>query len=274
MPFAAHASGKPPVMDAKPLPTYRTPPLNEVVCGVVFEPIKDLLVPHVGLFWESIADTYPRIEQVPIIGDFGEFLQRDGYVAPRIWLISRDDDHLVQIQQNRLHFNWRRRDSDYPRFSTVYANFKDCLDRFSSFIDERNLGQIVRTQYELSYINVITKDAAWNSFGDFSSVFPDIRWRTSVDESSRFLPPPTSLLWHVSVPLPHGRGEGTIKVQSAKTVQTNDDVLRAEFAAVGPAKQQDLDDLDTWFDAAHTWAVRAFEDITSESAQQELWGKL
>lgn len=244
------------------------------MCGVIFEPLQDFLVPHIGLFWEQVSDTYPRIEEVPIIGDITELLGTTGYVVPRIWLINNGDDQLIQLQKNRLYFNWRKRDSQYPRFEYVYRDFKSSIARFVAFLEQKGLGTLVPKRYELSYINFIPQGGAYTSLDNISSVFPDLQWQRPTSASGRFLSSPSALSWHVSIPLPDGHGEGTIKIQSAKRAATHEDVIRAELAATSFEGRAATHGMDDWFDGAHAWIVRAFEDITDETVQRESWGKL
>src|SRR5260370_28834038 len=47
------------------LPEYNNPLVNEVVCGVLFESIKTLFAPHLGLLWERFKSDYPTCQEVP-----------------------------------------------------------------------------------------------------------------------------------------------------------------------------------------------------------------
>ncbi len=49
------------------LPDYELPPVLEVVCGVLFKPIK-LLVPHFGLLWEEFQSEYPTFQEAVPLG--------------------------------------------------------------------------------------------------------------------------------------------------------------------------------------------------------------
>lgn len=53
-----------------PLPSYKRPPVDEVVCGFRFERLRELKVPHIGLLWEKFRNEYPTVQHaVPIATD-------------------------------------------------------------------------------------------------------------------------------------------------------------------------------------------------------------
>ena len=49
------------------LPSYRNPPMNEVVCGLRFKSPSKLKIPHIGLLWNKFRSDYPVIQHVPPI---------------------------------------------------------------------------------------------------------------------------------------------------------------------------------------------------------------
>ena len=148
------------------------------------------------------------------------------------------------------------------------------MGSFVAFLEQKGLGTLVPKRYELSYINFIPQGRAYASLDNISSVFPDLHWQRPASASGRFLSSPSALSWQVSIPLPDRQGEGTIKIQSARRAPTNEDVIRAELAATSFEGRAATPGMDDWFDVAHAWIVRAFEDITDDTVQREIWGKL
>lgn len=104
----------------QPLPDYKSPPINEVAWGVTIEPIAELLVPHIGLFWATIRNNYPVCEYAfPIMSQTMWVDRGTGAPFPRIFLLSQSKNELIQIQNDRFHFNWRQVDGApvaYPHF--------------------------------------------------------------------------------------------------------------------------------------------------------------
>ena len=47
------------------LPSYKRPPVNEVVCGMRFQPPENLRIPHIGLLWNKFRANYPKLQHAP-----------------------------------------------------------------------------------------------------------------------------------------------------------------------------------------------------------------
>lgn len=91
-------------------------PIQEVVCGVLFEELLGLDPVRVGQLWSENRDRYARHEMHPPIRDAAGFELLQGVGPIRSWLISPDEEYVLQVQSDRLYFNWRRRGGGYPRF--------------------------------------------------------------------------------------------------------------------------------------------------------------
>ena len=101
------------------LPDYNSPPISEVVCGISFEPLVEQKIPHYGLFWNTIREDFPNCEHAPPLIDTDKESQLTNEIPlPRVWLINKSNNLLIQLQNNRFIYNWRRLKSDdnYPRF--------------------------------------------------------------------------------------------------------------------------------------------------------------
>jgi len=48
--------------DSGNLPDYKTPPINEVACGISYEKIGTFRGHHIGLFWQKIREEFPDVE--------------------------------------------------------------------------------------------------------------------------------------------------------------------------------------------------------------------
>ena len=67
---------------SKKLPDYSNPPLIEVVCGILFNSIDKLKVPHIGLFWEKIKKDYPLCQEKSPIMSVIEIFEGEQPVFP------------------------------------------------------------------------------------------------------------------------------------------------------------------------------------------------
>lgn len=155
------------------LADFRRPPLDEVVLGVQFEPIRDMTAVHARGVWELFQATYPRVQEQPQIAPQFETFGGAGHhpsikfqignapVGSRLWFTSADESHLVQFQSDRFLLNWRRRPAsgDYPRFEGIAKQYEALIAQLERHITlEFNQGLLVN-QAEVSYINVIPVDS-------------------------------------------------------------------------------------------------------------------
>ncbi|MDQ6949738.1 MAG: TIGR04255 family protein [Actinomycetota bacterium] len=151
------------------MPDYRRPPIDEVAIGVQFPVIPGFFDAHVGILWQSLRSTYPRVEshprQEPPVEAFSPNegvltamqlqLISSQQVQGRTWLISADDSSLIQVQNTRFVHNWRHREGEYPHFDDIFAAFSDEYDSFSRMLASEGLAQPQIEQLELTYINWI-----------------------------------------------------------------------------------------------------------------------
>ncbi len=110
------------------LGSLENPPIFEVVCGVIFDELPALDPLRVGLFWAAHPERYTSHELHPPIRDEAGLQTFSGVGPVRSWLVGPTEEYVLQIQPDRLYFNWRRRGNTYPRFNT-YEDRRGVLDR-------------------------------------------------------------------------------------------------------------------------------------------------
>jgi uncharacterized protein (TIGR04255 family) len=252
------------------LPSYKKPPVNEVVCGIRFQPSPNLKLPHVGLLWGKFRDAYPLVEHAtPIALGLDQLLvdPATGAPLPRVWFINRQNNQLVQFQMDRLYFNWRQRNDVYPRYKNVINNFERVVDTVEAFFREFDIGELSPVECELSYINHIPRREDRNALDDFQNVFRDIVWQVS----PRFLPNPTVINLELKFSLPDKKGLLNAKLNPAIRAADNVPIFVLDLTARGIGQSADRKGIREWFDTAHEWIVRGFADLTTEKAQIEVW---
>ncbi|MYL10957.1 MAG: TIGR04255 family protein [Cenarchaeum sp. SB0669_bin_11] len=250
------------------LPSYQKPPVVEVVYAVIFSPLPKLTAAHTGIFWKSIEDKFPSVKQTQPIGA----LPRDIWTTvPRIWYVSEDENTVVQVQNNRFVFNWRkvRADDVYPRFEVVESSFQENFSKFLSFLEEANLGGLDIRSFELSYINHIERMEKLSGPKSARLLFPDFRWQ---NRRNRFLPMPYHVFWNIQIEL---AGTGLLSVDLKSATRNNDgqDIFVLELTASGDGRANENSDMHDWFLRAREGIVRGFADLTNERLQVELWGR-
>jgi len=166
-----------------PLPRFRKPPVSEVVLGVQFAPILNPV--HLGLYYQEVKARFPKITvQAPILPAFETFGMTGpvsplpfpafagATVGPRMWYTSADDNLLIQLQSDRLAFNWRGGvlGTPYPHFEVVQKEFTNALDKLEALMGAEDKS-IAVNQCEVIYINPILTSSTGVSLSEPQKAF-------------------------------------------------------------------------------------------------------
>jgi uncharacterized protein (TIGR04255 family) len=151
------------------LPNFDRPPIDEVAIALqLSEPIPGFTDAHVGLYWQSVKQSYPRVESQPRLSvtpetldegppPVGQTLQMPMLqLGGRTWLVSDDDAFVVQIQNDRFTRNWRRREQAYPHFEALAEAFWNSWHSFGSMLEGEGISIPSVQQVEVTYINWVT----------------------------------------------------------------------------------------------------------------------
>jgi len=263
------------------LPDYENPPLIEVVCGVLFRPIKGLLAPHLGLLWQKYSPPYSGCQEVAPLAPLREQLEGEGAKPaelefgevpplPRVWFVHEKGRGVIQVQRDRFLHNWRKLDpaDEYPRYHNVIGLFRGHLETLEGFLAEKGLGEISPLQYEMTYINLIPVGEGWTSLADIGAVLPDLSWRSNAD---RFLPSFEGCGYHAGFLLPNRAGRLHVVLRTGRAKQDGRPVLQLELTTRGMGADTSRAVMWNWFDLAHEWIVRGFTDLTGGGFQQQVW---
>jgi len=265
-------------MDSDNLPKFDNPPVIEVVFGIQFKELKKLSAPYTGLFWEflekqeypgfelraglnHIIETYNGNPSIPpSISFFGDIPP-----LPRILFISKEQNNVIQLQSDRFLQNWRKMGSGdvYPSFEDLFPKFLTMFKQFNKFLEHEKLGKLEVDQYELTYINHIPISILEDGLASIEKIFPDFKCTAG----DAFLPIPEVISWLKVYKLPENKGRLRISTKQA-TKTTGEEILVLELTARGFEPQ-----LEPWFNLAHEWIVKGFEEITSAKLQKEVWRK-
>lgn len=251
--------------------TFGEPPITEVALGRIFLPRPDFLLPYFGAFWARVQHQFPKVEHAEPILEPTDKLNESLFL-PRVWFIAKDSSTLVQLQQNRFHYNWRQTPEkpDYIRFPAIQKKCLEVWDEFKNFVLEVTGRPLQPLNAELTYINVIEAPGATSAFEIARAALRDHGW----SNESRFLGVPKAFAHNYSFELPNNRG--TLKVgaaaarrkSSAKTEKTEGEVLRLELSVRGPCS--DDESFEKWSSDAHDFLVTAFKDLTTP-AMHKVW---
>jgi uncharacterized protein (TIGR04255 family) len=256
------------------LPDYDSPPVNEVVVGVQFDrlPLSGL---HFGLFWSTVRDKLPNVsEQPPLETHVENFANPSVLRFPfvfdqprlRYWLIAQDETELLQLQNDRLLFNWRKRapEQPYPHFEWIQSQFTSWLANWQAFLAQQTLEAKIG-QFEVTYLNRISS-ADRPLVVDEVLSFLAPQFRTGLGGTPEAISMNSQrVLMHEGVPWARGytSTQNGIDATGAPTISF-------ELTVRGPliGGHSSLPHLQF---RAREWIVRAFHDLTSAD-MHKTWG--
>lgn len=268
-------------------PTFKNPPIEELVLGVQFLKVERMTSAHFGRFWDMLGDEWTKtLDRPPIEDQFETFESRAGTSpagfqfrlepvnAPgRMMYVHRQDDRLIQLQPTRFHLNWRRKpDGIYLSYKRLIDEFEEHFKRFREFVARENLDEITPNQWELTYIDAFAQGEHWNTPADWSNVLPGLfgtlfstdNMAMSLErrraEWSYELEPKRGRL-HIAAHL--GRRDG----------KTRDDLMLTMTArgAIDKGGSNGAATIRDGLDLGHDAAVEAFLRVVNRNVQ-ESWG--
>ena len=183
---------------AEELPNLDAPPIFEVVCGIGFKKLRGIDSYSVGQYWESRKREFPQREsKPPFFRNPGVFPQSMVVDIPQsnTWMISTDQSRVLQVQDDRLHLNWRRLSPEdskpYPRFHTresqgLLDQFLSEVNQFSDYIADKPEigGPINLAEVSLAKIDHLMNGTHWASHEDLFDLLPILRNYTTLEEQT------------------------------------------------------------------------------------------
>lgn len=266
---------------AEPLPKFNAPPVIETVMGLQFNPLAGFTEAHAGWFWKSkLADEWTSVQRAPRILDqferFGDDIKwgpNHGIrISPdeggRIQIINNDDDRMIQVQNSRFIYNWRKREGGYPSFDSISPEFTRLFSLFQDFNTDAFGGVPDVNQWEITYVNHIPKGELWTSPKDWVSVINDLSVSTADVEGQEF--DGFNAEWRLLIHGTRGRLHITAR-HGRKSGPDGDELLILQLTARGPVVPQQ--DYDEGFRIGHEAIVRSFAKMTSKRAHEH-WKRI
>ena len=254
--------------------SYDRPPVVEALMGVQFDRLPITLA-HYGWFWKQLGpQQWPKALTAPHLDDAFERpgertwaalgVRFEEVDAPhlRMQFVSADDERMLQFQDSRLIYNWRKREGAYPSFDQLRPEFDANLASFSRFLHEAELPQLAPNQWEVTYVNFLPRGELWDSPRDWPTIFPTLSLPLS-GELDTF-----SGAW--SVLLGDERGRLHVDLRHSQARETRQEIIKLQLTARGPVTS--VDALSDALEVGHRAIVTTFDAMTSKRAHEH-WGK-
>lgn len=261
-------------------PTFDNPPVIETALSIQFDELSNFKTTHFGMFYETIKDRFPIVEDHSRLAPVREYFPR---VSPmqgirfratesgpeRVWYKERDNgSKMLQLQADRYVFNWCRKDSeDYPRYETYLPICLDHFKHFSKWALNNDLGEVKPNLCEVTYINRLYAEENESLIDFFGTVFTGLKWETSDEWLPQ--PPENASLNRVFV---IGDNQGRLYVEAGFAIdgEGRDFILLKITARVNINQK---DNLKESMDLAHLWVVKGFASLTNNHVQKERWNR-
>ncbi len=165
------------------LAEFTKPPLVEVVAGVQFAKLDELSAAKIGLFWEKLEPEFSLTQDHPPLAPLRENFDRLGRArslqllqqptTPRIWFHNAETTKILQIQNDRLIFNWRKATpaETYPRYSQIKKHFVEYYEKFFKFVLDTMGRKLDAETCELTYVNHIAAQDGLKDHQEIGKIF-------------------------------------------------------------------------------------------------------
>jgi uncharacterized protein (TIGR04255 family) len=261
------------------LPSFKNPPIDELVLSIQFASLEGFKSAHVGMFWERIEHQFPLVsEQPPINPAFETFggirtapnpgVHFETFLAPpmpRYWFEAPGKPDLIQLQRDRLLRNWRQAPDGsrvYPRYEPIRDAFKQDMEKFCEWLKLEELGEVVPNQCEVTYISIIRLPDGSNPHTQLQKISNIWSEKITLPASEKL---EHALVQLVSVFEHDGKPAGRIytNFQPAYTQATSEPVVKLDITARGKPLGETVDDAFSFLDLARAEVVNTFASITT-----------
>ncbi|APZ95345.1 TIGR04255 family protein [Fuerstiella marisgermanici] len=250
--------------------SFKNPPVYETALSVQFDELPGFSAVHFGEFHEIVRKEFPVAKDAARLQEVHEYFPfrasrivlREQPVQPNrvMYCDAVDPQRLLQLQPDRIGYNWRRSDSGkpYPRFDDYADRFVSFVEQFKQFCSDRQLGEVTPNLVEVTYVNRIECHAKETPSGCLNRVFG-----LSETPNDTFLPAPeqTSLRRMFSFHDLSGRLYTEVDTQA-------DHVLQRLIARINVTRGEDFTGP---LQLAHDWVTDAFVALSDVEARESDW---
>jgi uncharacterized protein (TIGR04255 family) len=252
--------------------SFKNPPINEVACSIQYESQNSDLAPQFE-FYEKIKHLYPIVtENPPLPYVYDRLSNISSPASPkkipfaRYFFIDSQNSKLIQLQEGRFLFNWRKIDgvSVYPKFEAVFEEFQQNWKVFLDLLDLHKT-KVTINQLELTYVDHIQfsdfNKEQWSLSDIFCFLQKEPLSGSTDNVSFKFSVPVDLLSGHL-----HLTGQSAIRNTDKKALLVFDTTARGII-------NQKLPTIKEWFEKAHDTIYESFINLITDKAKNA-WGYL
>jgi len=250
-----------------------------MVLSIQFATLENLKSVHVGLLWQRFRSAYPDVsEKAPINAVFETFgapaqsrpaVQFEQFLSPpmpRYWFEKSGTPDLLQLQQDRIIHNWRKREDDptYPRYETLRDRFRTEVDQFVAWLSEEQIGEVRPNQCEVTYVNIIQTPGAEKLHDRLEQITPLWTGRLSEPLNADFDDAQVRMRFRLKT---DEKAIGRVHVTFLPAVRQADlgEVIKLEITARGRPATESVNSAFDFFDIGRRAVVETFAAVTTLS---------
>lgn len=256
------------------LPSFKSPPVTEVVIGSRFQQAVDYSVVSVGQLGARLRELgFRTVQEQPGYDApterFGPGAMVDqvslelltGPPPARYWFLNDSGDELLQLQPDWLAANWRKvaPKAEYGRWESRWGAFSAWVDRAEAAVSPGK--GLDHNQVEVTYINHIEPSGVWSSHSEASKVFTFLQ-----GASGAFLQAPEQVRIDEQFVMTHdGEPVGRLHVTVVPGFRRSpaEPVFLMNLTARGKPLGDGREGVKRFAELAHEWIVRGFADLTT-----------
>jgi uncharacterized protein (TIGR04255 family) len=249
--------------------TLKNSPLIELVCGIQYDiSTYDFTVENA--FYSKVKNSFPEITRnIPLALAFDK---SSGVVAPkpspafqttRYFFINKNNNKLIQLQEGRYLFNWRKQESnqtDYPRFKNVYGEFKSNWETLSSTLKEAGSDATIN-QLELTYIDHIYLSEMGVGENGIARFLKIVNQSILIDQQD-------ALNLKITIPSKAIKGHIIVTLNTASRISDKKSLYVLDITARGMLGDVHAH-IDSWFTEAHDLIIKYFLDLLTDEAKEK-----
>jgi uncharacterized protein (TIGR04255 family) len=190
-----------------------------------------------------------------------------GGAPVRHWFVSEDENELIQLQQDWLAVNWRKRpdgtESVYRRYPERIESFVAAWNELAAFLEGQKLAGLLPVQCEVTYVNHIPVGQGGLSDFGHGGAFTHLLGGTPVGFPAE--PQGVGFRTNYVVSDDDGRPFARLHLQidSAILNETEQKILLVNLTFRGRPFSPDIEGVIRLFDSGHNWIVGAFDELTT-----------
>ena len=175
----------------------------------------------------------------------------------RRFFINDNEDKLIQLQSDRLLFNWRKNSEkdEYPKFTSVLNEF---LSVYNKIISETQNGFEKLNQLEITFIDhIFLKDFELKSF-QLNEIFNHFTFKDDI----------RSVDCNFTFPQETINGNLTLGIRSAVSNKDQSQLIACDTTCRGSLVNNES--MTDWYNRSHSILLDFFVDLFTEKSK-EIW---